>query len=333
LRDYLLLGMMPYFPVAEYDVTQFDQEQIFAEYIQSERNFGKFQLRPLGIKYEDTKSIAEGWAMSSPEKGMVLVSARQAVYQLTIIDDNVNVESFIDCLLGFQALMYQFATDDYVLMPIPAELIPASRIIPIQRAVDIYCGNLKIPTYYPEQTSLFATKSTGGSEWDALLWDATAAVIGDEQVTYALLFLRAAIEHIMFVGDDFERAIHEQEAKARRIKEAVDIENSIHNCYKVIEAIYGGMLATDWRKVEDRFQEFGIDLQKVGGFQTWWGNFAEESYLDKLKKLQAARNDRAAHGRIHANRRSTYFELMDYQILATTILRNYIENKYTYIRL
>lgn len=328
MKDYLVLGLMPFFTVREYDINCFRPEAIFEEYIRGLRDYGKFQLRPIGLQYERGENVWDGWSTSSPENGVVSVSARQSVYHLTIVDDALEEEDVTDCLIGVQALMYDFAPEDYMLLPIDPDEVPESRVLPIRRAVDMYCRKLGIHADYDEHSALFGTKHSGGNEWDERLWGSIGCVIGDEQVVYALLFLRAAFEHVMFYGDDFAKAVRFQEAKAQRVKEAVDIENSIHNCYKVMEAVYGGVLASDWRQVERRFQQSGVDLQQLGGFSTPWGNSGEESLIDKLKKLKAARDDRAAHGRIHANRRSTYYELMDYQMLASSVLRAYVRHKH-----
>lgn len=95
-----------------------------------------------------------------------------------------------------------------------------------------------------------------------------------------------------------------------------------------MEAIYGGMLASDWQQVEQRFGRRGVDLQQLGGFQVHTTSHGVEPLIQKLERLKEARNDRAAHGRIHSNRRSTYYELMDYQTLASRALEGFLRHKY-----
>jgi hypothetical protein len=328
MKDYLVLGLMPFFPVRAYDVDRFNPEEIFGEFIRGLRDYGKFQLRPIGVQYQPSRSVWDGWSTSPRENDLACVSARQSIYHLAIADDALAEEDVTDCLIGVQALMYDFVPEDYTLVPIEPSEIPASRVIPMELAVDMYCRKLGLHADYDEHSKLLATKHTRGYEWDERLWGSIGYVMGDEQVVYALLFLRAAFEHLMFYGDEFENAIRFQKAKAHRIKEAVDIENSIHNCYKVMEAVYGGTLANDWQQVERVFQQRGVDLQQLGGFTTQWGKSGEEPLIEKLKKLKWARDDRAAHGRIHANRRSTYYELLDYQMLASITLRAYVKYKY-----
>jgi hypothetical protein len=329
MKEYLVLGLMPFFKVRAYDADLFRPEATFKNYIRGVRDYGRFQLRPLGLQYENGKNVWDGWSISAHEDGLVSVSARNTVYQLTVVDETIEESDFTDCLVGVQALMYGFAQEEYTLIPIDSGEVPESRVIPIRKAIDMYCRKFGIHPEYEQHSLLFGTKHSGGDEWDERLWQITGFVIGDEQVVYAMLFLRAAFEHLMFYGDDYVRAIRFQESKAQRLKEAVDIENSIHNCYKVMEAVYGGVLANDWRQVEKRFHLHGVNLQQPGGFITPWGVEGEEPLVEKLKRLKVARDDRSAHGRIHANRRSTYFELMDFQMLASIVLQNFVRHKHS----
>lgn len=328
MRDFLVLGLMPQFAVREYDIYTFNPEAIFAEYIREVRDYGNFQLRPIGLQYRDSENVWDGWSTSPVDAGMAYMSAEQSVYHLSIVDGALTDEDITDCLIGVQSLMYDFASEDYTLVPFDPNDIPATRVLPVEWAVDQYCRKFRVRPDYAEHAALIATKHTRGYEWDGRLWGAISCVVGDEQAVYALLFLRAALEHVMFVGEDFERALRFQQAKAQRIKEAVDIENSIHNCYKVMEAIYGGTLVNDWQQVERRFSRAGVDLQQLGGFRVYGASHGVEPLIEKLKRLKFARDDRAAHGRIHVNRRSTYYELMDYQTLASRALFDFLRQKY-----
>jgi hypothetical protein len=328
MQSFLILGLMPFFRIAEYDVKTFDPDAIFAEYIRGFRDYGRFSLRPIAIKYHPDRSVSDGWTTSASANGSVAVSARQSLYLLTLSDPNLRASDVTDCLIGMRALMYDFVAEENVLIRCEANDIPASQIISLDEATSLYCRAYQVRTSDADPPALFMCKETRGDEWDEKLWSLVSSIIGDEQVVYAALFLRSALEHLMFFGDDFTRTILRQEEKAERIREAVDIENSIHNCYKVIEAVYGGALPRDWEQIVRRFQNKGIDLLEEETYVTEYGVFGNEPLLEKLKRLQVARNDRSAHGRIHANRRSTYYELMDYQVLAGRVLKSFIAHKY-----
>lgn len=328
MQNFLVLGLMPFFKIAEYDVETFNPEAVFAEYIRGVRDYGRFQLRPVGIQYDSTISVASGWSMSSPKNRTVAVSAKQAIYWLTVADSTIRASDITDCLMGARALMYDFVAEENVLVKLRCEDVPKTQVMSLEKATSLYRQAYQLRSAHIESTALFMSKETRGDDWDERLWHVVSEIIGDDQVIYASLFLRAALEHFIFYGDEFTRAILEQEERAERIREAVDIENSIHNCYKVIEALYGGTLPNDWTKVERRFADIGVDLQRDGSFITQYGVFGSEPLLEKLKKLQKARNDRAAHGRIHANRRSTFYELMDFQILAVQVLNSFVKRRY-----
>jgi hypothetical protein len=328
MQSFLILGLMPFFRVAEYDVSEFNPDAIFAEYIRGFGDYGRFNLRPIAIEYHHNKSVADGWSTSAAEDGAVAVSARQSIYLLTLTDPNLQASDVTDCLIGMRALMYDFVAEENVLVSMGSDDIPPSQIISLDAATALYCRAYQVRSIDVDPSVLFMSKETRGNEWDESLWCLVSNTIGDEQVVYASLFLRSALEHLMFFGDDFKRAILRQEERAERIREAVDIENSIHNCYKVVEALYGGTLPSDWEQVARRFQNKGIDLLENGAYVTQYGVFGNETLLEKLKRLHIARNDRAAHGRIHANRRSTYYELMDYQVLAGRVLKSFIKHKY-----
>lgn len=327
MRDFLVLGLAPFFVTREYDINDgYTPELPFREYITGFRDYGKFHLRPLGLKRPDRGCIWEGTSMELVGDGMARTTARQSVYHLTIVDDSLAEEYITDALIGVQSLMYDFASEGYTLVPFEPSDIPSTRVLTVEWAIERYCRRFGC-TPHDEHVALITANHTRGSDWDAKLWGAVSCVAGDEQAVYALLFLRAAFEQMMFFGEDVEKALRFQEAKAQRIKEAIDIENSIHNCYKVMEAIYGGMLANDWQQVERRFAQRGVDLQQMGG-QVHTIRYGSEPLIQKLKGLKGARDDRAAHGRIHANRRSTYYELMDYQLLALRALQGFLKHRY-----
>ena len=68
------------------------------------------------------------------------------------------------------------------------------------------------------------------------------------------------------------------------------------------------------------------------GFQ--YGDIEPESAIDKLSKLRKSRNYKAAHGRIHRNRKSSVYELVDYQQLTRWVLFqaiNFRMDQYVYM--
>jgi hypothetical protein len=53
----------------------------------------------------------------------------------------------------------------------------------------------------------------------------------------------------------------------------------------------------------------------------------QEQAITKLIRLRDARNKRAAHGGAHTNRKSTYYEVLDYRELSYFVLSNVIKHR------
>ena len=87
----------------------------------------------------------------------------------------------------------------------------------------------------------------------------------------------------------------------------------------MIEAILCGNLPEEQAKIERGLREKGIDPLAMVGY-SHHGIHPKEQLIAKVLKLRTARNERTAHGRIHAGRKSTYYEVMDYQALARAAL-------------
>jgi hypothetical protein len=141
---------------------------------------------------------------------------------------------------------------------------------------------------------------------------------------YAALFLRASFSEYIFLGDEIEETILKNDGPLF-VHDAVRAENAVHNAYKVIEAIWGGSLPKDVTKVERGLQDKGIDPHAMVGYDHH-GIHPKVQLVAKVLALQKARNERAAHGRIDAGRKSTYYEIMDYQALAHAALTMHIRH-------
>lgn len=272
---------------------RFDRSDV-REYVASERVYRSLRLQPLIIKTED--SLSRGWSMELDE-GSTFAASGQGIYEVSSLTGELDRSGIVDAIQGMYAVMDVGAPPDIVLVPIKPSDIPKSRTIPIKKAIKIFTDSLPHTSsfYEAEYQAIFRNKASRGFGVDNMLWNLVSAILGDEQIMYASLFLASAFRDFVFWGDEIEQTILRSEEKPQRITEAVNVENALHNCYKVIEAIYGGALASDW---------------------------------DKVKRLRDARDDKAAHGRIHANRKSTYYELMDYQQLARHVLSRHIAFKY-----
>ncbi|SEL27297.1 hypothetical protein [Nitrosovibrio tenuis] len=298
------------------------------EYLASCRKYERIEIQPLIIQTEETEeSLERGWIFS-PRIGYSLVASYQGLYEIRLRDPDFDASNLTDALHGMMAVLGGPPSEELFVIPVAENSIPPSRIISLDEAVKFYRDMLPhASAARDDNDSIFRGRWGRTPDFDAALWQLVANVIGDEELVYASLFLRVAVEKYSFSGDEVEDVILRHEEVPSRILKAIDVENGIHNAYKIVEAIYGGTLPSDWRKVARCLAEQGIDTAELAGY-TMHGIFRREPILEKIKRLKHARDDRAAHGRIHENRRNTYYELMDYQELVRNLLIKRIQTKY-----
>lgn len=127
----------------------------------------------------------------------------------------------------------------------------------------------------------------------------------------------------LFIGGEVRDVLDDHESHPDTISEGVRIENTMHNCYKAVEAIHGGNLPHDDGKVVRKFAQQGIDLSTPVGYSR--GPLKREPAIDKLVRLRRIRDYKAAHGRITRDRKSSFYELMDHQRLVRFIVAKAIE--------
>lgn len=294
------------------------------EYLANTRRYEKIEIQPLIVQTKE--SLNHHWNCS-PCGGYSMVASNQGIYEIRLLDTNLGASDLVDALNGMMAVMQFVLPEELIVIPIEEGSIPPSRIISLDDAIELYKSMFPHTSDTYDYSSVFLNSWCRSEDFDANLWLLVANTIGDEQIVYASLFLKSAFEKYMFLGDDIESVIIRHKEAPGRIIDAVDVENAIHNAYKVVEAIYGGTLASDWQQVAHCLAEKGIDTTELAGYTTH-GIFQREPVLEKIKQLKHARDARAAHGRIHQNRQNTYYELMGYQELAKHLLSKYIQMKY-----
>ena len=290
-----------------------------AEYLGSVRKYNRLEIQPLIVQAEDAAD--EVWYLS-PCADYSIVASRYGVYEIRLTDPNLKASDLEDALHGMMAVLGGVSPEIFVI-PVEEAFIPSSRIINQAAIIEFYKSTLPYPSNNNNEV-LFLDQWSRGHHFDGQLWALLAYVIGDQRVIFPSLFLRAATEKYLFQGDDIENTNLRDDEAPNRIVEAVDIESALINTYKIVEAVYGGPLGSDWRKISRHFSRQGINTDELVGYS----GKSRKSVLEKIKLLKDARDDRAAHGRIHSKRQNTYWQLMDYQALAKHLLIQYIHNKY-----
>lgn len=314
--DYLLTGICAYAHFSK-DVTY--GPALVRRVMESRRVIanGKIEITQVFIPH-DKLDANHGWTTGC-EANSIAVSHRDSFYLLRV-NDALSPERIVDCIHAATSLCEHPIEDETVtLLPFSKSWLPKRGVL---RWNDLLTNLERLDgrRWHPSNTKhLGLSMSCGGAERDEMMWTLIPMLLTEERLLYAALFLRASEEQIAFKGDDIEDTVLRADDFPLQLHEAVKIENAIHNAYKVVEAIYGGTLSNDEQKVRKQLQSQGIFVDEPVGYQHH-GLHPREPILLKIAKLREARDDRAAHGRIHANRKNTYYELMDYQALARTIL-------------
>ncbi|MGA3245436.1 MAG: hypothetical protein ABSE41_12525 [Bacteroidota bacterium] len=111
--------------------------------------------------------------------------------------------------------------------------------------------------------------------------------------------------------------------------EFVKAEAAVLNAFKAVEAIIG-----DPPKNEKKFRQclidVGLDPDELVGFVGRGpdsGTDLRVPICEKIRQMSYVRDKKAAHGRSSADRRLSYFQIMDFQECAATVVQVAIEHK------
>lgn len=314
--DYLLTGICAYAHFSE-DVTY--GPALVRRVMESRRVIadGKIEITQVFIPH-DKVDAKHGWTTGC-EADSIAVSHRDSFYLLRV-NDALSPERIVDCIHAATSLCEHLIEDETVkLLPFSKSWLPKRGVL-LWNDLLLNLEQLDGRRWHRSNTQhLGFSKRSGGAEHDEMMWALLPVFLTEERLLYSALFLRASEEQMVFKGDDIEDTVLRAGDFPLQLHEAVKIENAIHNAYKVVEAIYGGTLSKDEQMVRKQLESQGISVDEPVGYQHH-GLHPREPIMLKIAKLREARNDRAAHGRIHANRKNTYYELMDYQALARAML-------------
>lgn len=318
-RHYVLTGLMASFPVpVTPDETEFNHsvsssDVDIADYFSASRTYSDITLRPVLVPIGNRTSMVPDIELLG--KGVV-ARLNHALYHVENHSDRIDRFLICDALHAALSLLGHPLEKDLVLLPIDPSDISANRL----SAEDLYRKSNQgtdAPLYVYDE--YLDTRYSLGYEFDDLMWIVATILVEYDVLLYASLFIRESMMSYQFLGDDIREVLLTYEKLPDTISEGVKIENAIHNCYKAIEAIHGGNLPQNTNKILRNFRELGIDLSKLTGYSL--NEVKQEPAIDKLIRLRSRRDYKSAHGRIGPNRKSTYYELMDFQELARYIVR------------
>lgn len=295
-----------------------------SDYLSAIRQYQHFVLRPVLIARQNRRIVPTA-SLIDDDAYIADFSPDESRYEIETASDSVPKEHVLDVLDATMAFISRRTDRDLKIFQIDPEDIPESRVLSQGEFTDVcaeplgvhrdhiqYSGILDGCSYYPEI--------------DLLMWQLADAIFEQDVVLYAMMFFREALYSLIDIID-----VHSEPEsvtdKPLSVSESVKLENALHNFYKVIEAVYGGTLANDDSKVKTNLMKRGINPDEIVGFKHLPAT--EESVMAKTRNLQNARDERAAHGRVHANRKGTYFEVLDSMELAHYFIVRFIENKTT----
>jgi hypothetical protein len=335
--DFLILGLPAEFIFELGDeetnnLTDFSKTTtaIFPDYLSSKRSYNNFDLKPVILEREDGQhnSVSISYTVNSKNAStlnVVGLSYQNSRYVLTTKKCTVNRFSIYDSLNASMAILKD-ATDsgNISIVEINETRIQEDRLL----------SNMDLRKYVNKQADLPEKSYIAPSIWsyqsfglesNLSVFEVADLIIGDEVLLYASMFYREAV---LCVKDEIglpEDYLNSRYNKPLSISEAVKLEGALHGFYKVVEVIYGGVLAKDSSRILKIFGSFKVDLNQIVQ-NPFVGQ--KEKAIDKVIKLRTLRNQRAAHGKVISNRISTYTELYDNQLLALHILKWTIKAKY-----
>lgn len=295
-----------------------------ADYLKGRRTLKNFILRPIIVK-RNRHTVPSPHLIEideSKQRMLVGFSLIEGRYEIEFIGSDYRAERILDALDASRAFVTRNTERNLSLIGIDEGDLPDTRILPQEKFVNLCSRQLGVHLDNLRFSGILDGFSYQ-TEFDLLVWQLADTVYDDDVLIYALLFFREALYSLENTLDVHAAPESISDAPIS-ISESVKLENAIHNFYKVVEAIYGGTLANDARKVQSRFLRRGVNTAEVVGFPQL--SNARETIFDKISKLQAARDERAAHGRVHANRKGSYFEVMDAMELAHHLIVRFVEH-------
>lgn len=156
-----------------------------------------------------------------------------------------------------------------------------------------------------------------GSRWDQL-FRLLPALLSDRGLWRGAQYLIASLRLFTFMGDDMIDTLHDRDMLPETPYAMVDAESALWLAYKALESVVGDPPGNS-RRLDARLREL-----RVVDFPGVWRGEVPVDLATRIRRFEAARDRRAAHGRHHANREPlSYFEVMDWQYFARLLLIHY----------
>ena len=220
-------------------------------------------------------------------------------------------------VMGLLALANMLMVDprDAEPIPIPPSFMPAQEV---QRPALLEYLHLEHAVGNPTWVGITQVASVG-SRWDQLML-LLPALTTDRNLWQGAQYVIASLRVFTFMGDDMLDTLRDKDALPESPYVVVDTETAVWLAYKAVESILGDP-PSDHRKLQRRLDEL-----RLMDFPGVWHGEAPMDLVERVTDFVCSRDRRAAHGRHHPRRKPfTYYEVMDYQYLARSLLVHYAE--------
>jgi len=148
-------------------------------------------------------------------------------------------------------------------------------------------------------------------------------VLQDPYFTASYYYFVSMLE-LSFIGGDRDLVLAHHPEVPVSAHERAKAENALQNAFKAIERLIGEPPKDD-RKLQIKLKEMGIDPNLEAGWAI--DEFPNEPLWKKVRTLQKNRDSRAAHALSSGRQPLTYYEVMDAQGCAETILQLAVMNQ------
>lgn len=332
MSDYIINGLMAHFFTEHDNKTSICSRDIDIDnYLSAKRDLTNIRLAPILIELEQQKcDVAHSEfvrklniSLHLYDGKMIGVTYDKARHHLKLKNDSFSKQYISDALNAAISLVTMSFVDTLTIIPISEKDLPENRKVPYSTFVRWLAKEYEIPVESLSTESL--SSSSFGAIKDHECLELLDRLLGDEKLLYPLLFFREGLKDSTEIIFDEREIIESRGSKPLTLSESVKMENCIHNFYKAIEASYGGNLPQDETKIIDKFKVKGVDTEELVGFER--EDLVKEKVVKKIIKLRNTRNFKSAHGRIAGDRKSSYYEVLDFQYLCRHVLYSVIKER------
>lgn len=242
------------------------------------------------------------------------LSPKHTIYSLKFNDgrrDDVEAQRIADAICASMTFVSGSTLDEGIMAyPVPDKLVKKHNIIIRHEVINLKKTRLERHLEVMQLTLMLHRVLKLSSYDISIIFEILPEAL-NEDMFEALHFFQESVREFYFPWR--YKVIGQPERAPLSAVEKKKAENALQNAFKTIEALIGD-LPTDDQKLRTKLTKVGLDPDEKIGYEV------EESLLIKLRKINEARDKKAAHGKTIPNRTIAYYELMEAQDVAAYVL-------------